>query len=362
MIIKRACGQSQEVAALQELLTRPDITSKTRTDIERDIRNIRAGEVGEREATYEIDFHHGLSRNWAVIHDLRLEHEGRVAQIDHLLIGRFLDIWVCETKHFGQGVSINEQGEFTSFYNGRPQAIPSPIEQNRKHISVLEKLLRSDKVMLPTRLGITLRPELHSVILISQKARISRPKSKSEGVDMIVKSDQFRALIERKIDEESVASSLMTIGKLISSESLENFASQVARLHRPLRRDWAATFALKPERDLPSASQPDRLLASSTDEADQLSDRRMAMPSRSEDVDLLTTSKLGAAMGLPNVDATLKHLTEAGLLEMDDGKPKLTEEGRRLGGKFVEKGRFGPYFLWPKDLMCSPCSPLKGRT
>ena len=64
---------------------------------------------------------HPQSKNWfspieeapvfaSVIHDLRIECEGRVAQIDHLLIGRFLDIWVCETKNFSEGIAINEQG------------------------------------------------------------------------------------------------------------------------------------------------------------------------------------------------------------------------------------------------------------
>lgn len=247
MIIKRARGQSQDIQALQNLLKRPDLASRLSNEIESEIRAIRAGEAGEREAAYEIDFHHGPSRYWAVIHDLRLEHEGRVAQIDHLLIGRFLDIWVCETKHFAEGVSIHEHGEFTGFFNRRPQAIASPIEQNRKHLLVLDKLLRSDKVSLPTRLGIPLRPQFHSVILISQKARITRPKAKVDGIDTILKSDQLRTLIERKIDEESFGSSLVSVGKLISSDALEAFAMQVARLHRPLRRDWAARFALGPE-------------------------------------------------------------------------------------------------------------------
>ncbi len=62
------------------------------------------------KAAYEIDFHHKASRNWAVIHDLRLEYRGRVAQIDHLLINRWLEFWVCESKHFSEGVAINEQG------------------------------------------------------------------------------------------------------------------------------------------------------------------------------------------------------------------------------------------------------------
>jgi hypothetical protein len=52
------------------------------------------------------------SKNWVIIHDLRIEYGGLVAQIDHLLINRFLDFYVLETKHYSQGVKVTERGEF----------------------------------------------------------------------------------------------------------------------------------------------------------------------------------------------------------------------------------------------------------
>ena len=138
MLIKAATDRSQDLETLQSLLASPSITASTRALVDKEIRNIRAGAKGEAEAAYEIEFHHKASRNWAVIHDLRIEHQGRVAQIDHLLINRWLEIWVCESKHFSEGVAINEQGEFTGFFAGRPYGVPSPLEQNRKHVAVLQ--------------------------------------------------------------------------------------------------------------------------------------------------------------------------------------------------------------------------------
>jgi hypothetical protein len=41
---------------------------------------------GEKEAAYHIDFHLKDSRHWAVIRDMRVEWNKRVAQIDHLSI------------------------------------------------------------------------------------------------------------------------------------------------------------------------------------------------------------------------------------------------------------------------------------
>ena len=91
---------------------------------------------------------------------------------------------------------------------------------------MLERILGSDNVALPTRLGVRLRPRFHSVVLVSKHARLTMPKAK---IDCIVKSDQLRTLIERSIGDESMMSSLMTMGKLLSSEALEDFAKQVAR-------------------------------------------------------------------------------------------------------------------------------------
>ena len=45
------------------------------------------------------------------IHDLRLEVDGRVAQINHLIIDRVLTIWVCESTHFSEGVAVDDFGE-----------------------------------------------------------------------------------------------------------------------------------------------------------------------------------------------------------------------------------------------------------
>jgi hypothetical protein len=91
---------------------------------------------------------YGESRNWAIIHDLRVEFGDLVAQIDHLVINRWLDIWVCESKHFSEGVAINNHGEFTAFFNHKPYGVPSPIEQNERHILILKRILDAGMVEL----------------------------------------------------------------------------------------------------------------------------------------------------------------------------------------------------------------------
>lgn len=110
MIIKNADDKSCHVQQLEDLLT--IATSEQKIKITQELRNLRAGIKGEQEAAYLIDFDLGKSQNTLVIHDLRLEIGGRIAQIDHLLINRTLNVFVLETKHFHAGLKITEEGEF----------------------------------------------------------------------------------------------------------------------------------------------------------------------------------------------------------------------------------------------------------
>jgi len=241
MLIKTADDRTSDLHSLQALVDRPDVQPDVRSRIQQEIRNIQSGVRGEREAAYEIEFHYGKSHNWMSIHDLRLECEGRVAQIDHLLINRVLEVYVCESKRFAEGVAINEQGEFTAFHNKRAYGVPSPLEQNRRHISVLESVFKSGQVPPPKRLGLTIKPTLIGLVLVSKTARISRPKSKLDGLDAVLKNDQLKARIDKVIDADN---NPLGFAKLIGSDTLEEFARALASEHRPIRIDWAAKFGL----------------------------------------------------------------------------------------------------------------------
>jgi len=386
MLIKSADDRGEDVQALQSLLERPGIAPQQAERIDREIRKIRAGAKAEAEAAYDIDFHYKDSKNWALIHDLRIEFQGRVAQIDHLLINRVMDFWVCESKSFSQGVSMNAAGEFTSFYAGRPQGIASPVEQNRRHIAVLQAVLASSLVALPTRLGLTLSPRFHSLVLISQNARITRPSKPFDGMDTVIKSDNLRSTIESRMDKASGLDTLFSATRLIGSDTLLELARQVGRLHRPLRFQWAAKFGVAesvPETAAHAVHEPEAVYAApvaapadkpvpvslmpsspalepqdsataQTASEMQVTLQAMAPTAQaqpSESVEKLTTSRLGARWGLRNAAETLACLEAAGYLApLAAGGHQLTEKAQACGAAFVEKSRHGPYFLWPADL------------
>jgi hypothetical protein len=252
MIIKNADSKTPQIEKLQELLTQSHVDTPTKKKIEQEIRNIQAGVRGENDAAYEMKVHFGESQNWAVIHDLRIEHGGIVAQIDHLLINRLMQVYVCESKHFSEGIAINEHGEFTAFYGGRAFGVPSPIEQNNRHILILQRLFDAGVVELPKRLGMTLRPELHSLVLVSKNARISRPKTASkeiDGLNSIIKTDMLYTTLQKSNDSNSP----LGIAKLIGSDTLMQLAGGLAKKHKRLDMDVAAKFGLSKPASVPSA-------------------------------------------------------------------------------------------------------------
>ena len=249
MIIKHADNKKPQLAALEGLLSHPSADAATQKRIEQEIRNVRAGIRGEEEVAYEMKVHHGESQEWMVIHDLRLEHAGLSAQIDHLLINRFLDVWVCESKHFSEGLVINEQGEFAGLFGGKPYGLPSPIEQNNRHLLILKRLLDSGAVNLPNRLGFVLKTKLHSLILVSKGAHITRPGVWVKGIETVIKNDQVFKTIEKSAEDATVFDLSKSLFRLVSAKTLEDIARQLVRLHKPIRFKWHAKFGLPDPKD-----------------------------------------------------------------------------------------------------------------
>jgi len=251
--IKAADDRQRDIDALSALLDQPGLDQATRKRIEVELRRVRAGVAGEREAAYEIEFHYGANPNRMTIHDLRLEVDGRVAQIDHLLVDRLVGIWICESKHFSEGVAVDEFGEWTGFYRRRQFGIGSPIEQNRKHAAVLADVFAHGLVSPPKRLGMALKPRIRSVVLVSKGARITRPnaaaaRARIKGLDTVIKVDQLKAVIDRDLDETGV----LAMRRFITQGEVERLARNLAALHRPLEVDWAARFGAQAQQ----ADQP----------------------------------------------------------------------------------------------------------
>jgi hypothetical protein len=337
MILKETDPKAGQLAELEALMAAPGVPPEKKLQIERELKILRAGIKGERESAYDIDFYSGASKNRVVIHDLRLELNGRVAQIDHLVLNRLLEVYVLETKHFTEGVSINDQGEFSIWFGGKPRGIPSPLEQNDRHIAVLSEVFKTLK--MPTRLGIRLQPSFESLVLVSKNARISRPERFDTG--RVLKSDQFERWIEKNIDSGSP----LMMAKLVGIETLTEIAEQLVALHRPLVPNYKAKFGITED-----MLHPTEVVAAPAAPRTVVAEPVEGPASVTEDsTGKLTTSKLAQKIGLKTADL-VERLVTLGLLELREGKPYITPKGKEAGGEFRMSKKFGPYFLWPEAL------------
>lgn len=241
MIIKNADDKTSQIQQLEVLLNVANADQKNK--ITQELRNLRAGIKAEQEAAYLIDFDLGKSQNTLVIHDLRLEIGGRIAQIDHLLINRTLNIFVLETKHFHAGLKITEDGEFMSWNDFKKcyEGMPSPFAQNERHIAVLNDALA--RIDMPSKVGLRLSPVCHSYVLVSSKARIDRPKR--FDTSRIIKSDMLAVTLDKFFDKAGVLEVVGSLARCLSTETLEKVGQTLLRMHRPASFDYAAKFGIQ---------------------------------------------------------------------------------------------------------------------
>ncbi len=240
MILKPFRGKDSDIAALETLLATAPAAVKAQ--IEKELWQVRAGNKGEKESAYYIDFDSGSSKNRVVLHDLRFEINGRVAQIDHLMINRLLDVYVFETKHFNSGIKITEEGEFLRWndYKKTFEGMASPLAQNERHIQVLQDIFA--QIEMPTRLGLRLPPSFQTLILISPSARIDRPKKFDSS--RVVKADTLEKTLMKDFDNASILSSFGSVAKIVSLETIQDIGRQLLLRHSPIKIDYAGKFGL----------------------------------------------------------------------------------------------------------------------
>ncbi len=242
MIIKERDNNIKILSELECILTLPNLTTGQLSKIKKEIYNIKTGIIGEKESAYYLNFHFGESKNWAVIHDLRLKIGHRVAQIDHLLISRFLEFYVLESKNFTDSIEINELGECYTKNNKGKIGISSPIEQNKRHVSVLKKMLKEENI-LPSRLGVKMSPAIFSYVLMSNSSVIERPKK--FNTESIIKAELFKKKLDDELkDWKPKLSDFTAVAKIVSSETLEKLAYDLVSFHQPIKIDWHKKFGI----------------------------------------------------------------------------------------------------------------------
>ena len=240
MILKHKDDLAPQTAELERLLALANLSKEQRDNLKDELAAMRAGNKGEKEAAYHIDFGWKDGKNSAVIHDLRIEHGGRVAQIDHLILMRTLDCHLLETKGFSSDVRISQRGEWESRTRFGWRGIPSPVEQNRRHIEVLQAFVR-DHNLSPKRLGLSLPIRFHNWVLVSPKCQVRRGGGEWNHV---VKMDLFEKRFGECAQATSFFDTLSSVSKLVSLETLEGIGRRLIDAHTPAKINFAAKFGV----------------------------------------------------------------------------------------------------------------------
>lgn len=245
MIIK-PYDQSHIHDAVDDLQAAIAANPKRKQALEKQIKILRAGAKAERQAAHHIDDQLSETKNWAVIHNLRIEVNGAGHQFDHVLVNRELQAYVVETKNATGGFRINENGEWQriSHFNGRSTeyGMESPLAQCERHQRGLAKFLEEQDLM-PRRLGIRIKPVVKYLVVVNKEALLERPKS--FDTSRVVKMDDFWNVIQAdfKKEENSIAGGFGvfgTISRLVSKETLREFAEAIAACDKPLVKDRVA--------------------------------------------------------------------------------------------------------------------------
>jgi hypothetical protein len=230
MLIKSADDKSKRLRLLDELQKSDRLDDRQKKWLREEYWRMAPGVAGEQDAAHYLDMTFGRARNSSLLHDLRLEADGQVAQIDHLLISRTFTFFLLETKSFRGNLHINEHGEFTVEYEDkRRYGIESPLEQSRRHELVLRKVL--DRLGIAGRIGT--EPAFEHVVLVHPKAVITRPPAKVFDTSMVIKADQYRTWFDRYIDRQGIVGTFAWALNFRGQQTVKEWGERLKAEHRP---------------------------------------------------------------------------------------------------------------------------------
>lgn len=236
MLLKSKDDIGPQLAELDELLGLR-VSATQREAIERERAMAQAGQRAEREAAFQIDFRLKDHKSWMVIHDLRLEHNGRPAQIDHLIFHPVTwDFYVVETKGIHTKLKI-EKGQWCYLQKSHGCGMANPVEQNARHIQVLREVLR-DFNWLPRTMGIPVVSRFINVVVVPPECLIRKESEHTWVLHM----DELVTKARWDVPWGSLALNLI---HWHSGEDAESLGNKLVSLHHPFEINYRERFGIR---------------------------------------------------------------------------------------------------------------------
>jgi hypothetical protein len=217
----------------------------------------RAGHDAEMQMAFYLRRAFAESPDIYVFNDLRLERNGEVAQIDHLVFHRF-GFLIIESKSVVGTITVNEKGEFARSFDGYPRGMPSPIRQAQLQAELLGKLLNDHKETLRRKVFLGLQQgyfgddRFRVLVAISDTGVIVRQHCDPPE---LCKAEQVAEAVRQAIKRHTYAGSLVGIWKATVGD--KKTAAELGKDHMPPYTDeeMASISAFLLERHAPRSAQ-----------------------------------------------------------------------------------------------------------
>ena len=239
MLYKDIDSKEQEIQQLKTLILRSQ-NPKQKNLIKTDLARVLNGYKAEKDNAYYIGFRFKESPRSILLHDVRIEHEGKVAQIDHIIINRF-GIEILESKSFTGTLTIKGDGALNVKYGNKTQTFPNPIEQNKRHAEILGDFIKAN-IALPSNLKLLGVP-IVSTVLINPQTTITH-NTLPEG---FARADSFTTHWDERIENMSPLAMFKSISKMMTLDKAKEIADFLVKSHTPKVYDYAKRYPLHEE-------------------------------------------------------------------------------------------------------------------
>lgn len=239
MILKPLGKETEkQINILKGLLQKSDSFAQKKL-IQTDLKRIENGYKSEKENAYYLDFEFKNSTHSIILHDIRLEYNGRTAQIDHIFIGR-TGVTLLESKSFTGELTIKDDGSLLVKYGSNINTYPNPIEQNNRHAQVLQELI-NDNFDLQGNTKLLGGININSKVIINPKTTVKNKKLP----DGFERADSFATERIKEIDKMGVFKILQTASKVMSMEKNIELAEFIIKNHKPIVFDYTKKYRMK---------------------------------------------------------------------------------------------------------------------
>lgn len=219
VFLKDSSEAKEHLKDLERLLGKA--TGEFKLNIEKDIKLISYGIVGEENIAFELKNSH---IPMYVFHDVYIEDEDLSAQIDYLVITQ-KRAFIIECKNLYGDIEVNSSGDFvrTLNFNGKKfkEGIYSPITQNQRYLNLVKKIrAKKNNNLLMKALFEKIFDDYYKsiVVLANPKTVLNMKYATKETKGKVIRADQLIEYIKKVNLEPGVEnSSLKSMEELAKS-------------------------------------------------------------------------------------------------------------------------------------------------